>query len=168
MLVVVLLTAAASFPNAGQEVAPTPAPQPESLRFLPPSVLNAKLREPLRRRHRRAASFKLSDDSGKVIVLNLWATWCGPCRLETPALVQLHKEFRSQDLQIVALTTENPRLANGLVRDWIRNFRVPYRVGFVSSEVAWILMQEREVIPQSFVISRSGRIVKRSSGSVQR
>jgi glutathione peroxidase-family protein len=78
--------------------------------------------------------------------------------------VQLDTEFRSQGLQIVALTTEDPKLTSGRVRDWIRQFHVPYKVGFVSTEVVSIMIQGRDVLPQSFVISRSGRITKRFVG----
>src|SRR6266498_6090379 len=75
---------------------------PAPLTVLPASVIDAELKavtgEPI----------KLSNYAGKVLLVNLWATWCGPCRLETPELVKLHKEFRSQGGEVVGLSTENP------------------------------------------------------------
>jgi len=161
-----LLLATSSSSSAGQQASGTPAPstQPEPLRFFPRSVLDAELKAAGRHRHRRRHSFRLSDYSGRVLVVSLWATWCGPCRLETPVLVKLDKQFRSQGVQIVELTTEDLDAAAWQVRRWIRNFGVHYRVGFVTVDVAQTLMQGRDVIPQVFVISRSGRIIKRLIG----
>src|SRR5262250_2813074 len=42
---------------------------------------------------------KLSNYSGKVLFVNLWATWCGPCRMETPELVRLHKEYQAKGVE---------------------------------------------------------------------
>jgi len=96
--------------------------------------------------------------------VNLWATWCKPCRQETPELVKLHKEFRSQGLEVVGLSTENPNTSADAVREFVHDFNVDYRVGWSGQQVAITLMQGRDAIPQSFVISRSGRVVKRFVG----
>lgn len=125
---------------------------------LPASVIDAEL---------KAVSgdpIKLSHYAGKVLLVNLWATWCGPCRLETPELVKLHKEFRSQGVEVVGLSTENPTASAESVREFVQDFKVDYRVGWATAEVAITLMQGRDAIPQSFIISRSGRVVKRFVG----
>jgi glutathione peroxidase-family protein len=131
---------------------------PAPLTVLPASVTDAELKavtgEPI----------KLSNYAGKVLLVNLWATWCGPCRLETPELVKLHKEFRSQGLEVVGLSTENPDTSADQVREFVHNYDVDYRVGWSGQDVAITLMQGRDAIPQSFVISRSGRVVKRFVG----
>jgi thiol-disulfide isomerase/thioredoxin len=134
-----------------------PAP-PAALVKLPETVLDAQLTAA------DGAAFKLADYSGKVLLVNLWATWCGPCRQETPELVKLYKEFKSKGLEVVGLTTENPDTAAALVKDFVRANGVTYRIGWASNEFAWTLMQGRDVIPQSFVIARDGRIVKRFIG----
>ena len=46
-------------------------------------------------------SIKLSNYSGKVLFVNLWATWCGPCRMETPELVKLHKQYQSRGVEFI-------------------------------------------------------------------
>jgi len=107
---------------------------------------------------------KLSSYLGKVLVVNLWATWCGPCRAEIPELVKLHKEFRSQGLEIVGLSTEEPEHSAAKVRAFVSDFEMTYRVGWATNEVALGLMQGRDSIPQSFVISRDGKILKRFVG----
>ena len=136
---------------------PRTAPPPP-VTTLPASVTEAELRA------LTGAPIKLSNYAGKVLLVNLWATWCGPCRLETPELVKLNKEFRSQGLEVIGLSTENPDESAEQVREFVQNYKVDYRVGWSGSQVAIALMQGRDAIPQSFVISRSGRIVKRFVG----
>jgi len=132
----------------------TPAP----ILTLPASITEAELRA------LPGAPIKLSSYAGKVLLVNLWATWCGPCRLETPELVKLHKEFRRQGVELVGLSTENPDASADNVREFVHDYNVDYRVGWATPEVAIALMQGRDAIPQSFVISRNGRVVKRFIG----
>ena len=143
-------------PNRTAPPATNPAPPPVPM--LPASVTEVELRA------LTGSPIKLSNYSGKVLLVNLWATWCGPCRLETPELVKLNKEFRSQGLEVIGLSTENPDDSVEQVREFVQNYKVDYRVGWSGSEVAVALMQGRDAIPQSFVISRTGRIVKRFVG----
>lgn len=136
-----------------------PAPKANTgLVTLPRLVLDAE---------NKAASggpIKLSDYSGKVLLVNLWATWCGPCRSETPALVKLHKEFQSRGVELIGLSTENPAASAQQVADFVREYDVDYQIGWATPEVAQTLMQGRPSIPQSFIIARDGRIIKRFIG----
>ena len=140
--------------SATLEIPAKPAP----LTTLPASVLDAELKTS------RGRSFKLSDYSGKVLVINLWATWCGPCRLETPKLVKLQRQFRAQGVVVVGLSTEDPDNSTSEVRDWVRDFRVNYRIGWSTATVAGTLMNGRDALPQTYVVSGSGRIVRRFVG----
>ena len=65
---------------------------------------------------------------------------------------------------MVGLSTENPDSSAEAVRQFVHDFNVDYRVGWATPEVAITLMQGRDAIPQSFIISRSGRVVKRFVG----
>lgn len=125
---------------------------------LPPNVLQAELKSA------NGNPIKLSDYSGKVLVINLWATWCGPCRSEIPELVRLHQEFQSQGLEIVGLSTENPDTSDQAVREFVKAFNMSYPVGWATQDVASTLMRGNGNIPQSFLIARDGRIVKRFIG----
>jgi peroxiredoxin len=145
--------------NAPRNIAPPPRNAPPSLvTMLPTSVTDAELKAVA------GKPIKISNYSGKVLLVNLWATWCGPCRQETPELVKLHKEFRSQGVEVIGLSTENPESSADLVREFVHDYNVDYRVGWATNEVAIALMQGRDAIPQSFIISRSGRILKRFVG----
>jgi len=84
--------------------------------------------------------------------------------METPELVKLHKEFHSRGVEMVGLSTEDPDNSAQKVRDFVHAFNVDYRVGWATSDVAVTLMQGRDAIPQSFIITRDGRIMKRFIG----
>jgi thiol-disulfide isomerase/thioredoxin len=136
-----------------------PAPvAPGSMVSLTPALLDTELKSI------SPAPIKLSDYAGKVLVVNLWATWCGPCRMEIPELVKFHKEYRAKGLQVVGLSTENPQASAEGVRRFAQEFKMDYPVGWATPELAITLMQGRDAIPQSFVISRDGRILKRFIG----
>jgi peroxiredoxin len=127
---------------------------------LPANVRSARLRTS------GGGTISLDDYSGKVVLVNLWATWCGPCRVETPELVRLHKEFQSQGVEMVGLSTEDPDRSAESVRDFVKAFQVDYHVGWAPSDVAIALMQltGRDAIPQSFIISRDGRVLNKFVG----
>ena len=97
-------------------------------------------------------------------MVNLWATWCGPCRSEIPELVKLYQEFHPKGLEVVGLSTENPDASAQGVQKFVSDFSMNYRVGWATPEVATTLMQQRNAIPQSFVISRDGRVLTRFVG----
>ena len=110
------------------------------------------------------APIKLANYSGKVLLVNLWATWCGPCRMETPELVKLHKEFQGRGVEMIGLSTEDPVASAESVAEFVREYHVDYQIGWATREVALTLMQGHGAIPQSFVIARDGRIVRRFIG----
>jgi len=150
-------TAPAPATTPAAPVRNAPVPQPV-LTTLPANVLESELQA------LNGAPIKLSNYDGKVLLVNLWATWCRPCRVETPELVNLYKENRSRGLEIVGLSTEDPEASAEKVRQFVQDFEVNYRIGWATPEVAITLMQGRESIPQSFVIGRDGRVIKRFVG----
>ena len=155
-------TATTPEPVNANASAPAPAPAvkaaPPALPDLPPAVSVVPLKDA------NGASFKLADFFGKVMVVNLWATWCGPCRREIPELVKLHKEFHSRGVEMIGLSTENPAASAEKVRKFIQDFQIDYRIGWAPVEVGAPLMQGSDAIPQIFVITRDGRILKHFIG----
>ena len=132
-----------------------------------PNTALTTLPRPILEAENKATSggpIKLANYSGKVLLVNLWATWCGPCRMETPELVKLHKEFQSRGVEMIGLSTEDPETSAESVSDFIREYEVDYQIGWATREVAIALMQGRTSIPQSFIIARDGRIVRRFIG----
>jgi cytochrome c-type biogenesis protein len=113
-------------------------------------------------------SLKLSDYDNKVLVLNIWATWCGPCRMEMPDLVKISSEYKSRGVVVLGLATEyNERQGQSYVRDFIRTNGITYKIIWDDGTLDQPLRQAvnaRPTIPQSFVISRDGKIVKHFPG----
>ena len=132
--------------------------RPAALVTLPRPILDAE------NRSTNGGPIKLADYSGKVLLVNLWATWCGPCRMETPELVKLHQEYQSRGVEMVGLSTEDPDASAESVAAFVKAYDVKYHIGWATRDVAIALMQGRTNIPQSFIIARDGRILKRFIG----
>lgn len=131
---------------------------PVNMTALPESVLNRPLKSI------DNSTFRLADFSGKVIVVNLWATWCGPCRREVPDYEKVRKEYAGRDIEFIALTTEDPNVARDRVQKFARDFKFGFRIGWADRETARALMNGRNGIPQTLVIGADGRIVNRWTG----
>jgi thiol-disulfide isomerase/thioredoxin len=113
-------------------------------------------------------SLKLADFKNKVLVVNLWATWCGPCRMEMPDLVKLNNEYKSRGLVVLGVaTTYNERDNLAGVKEFVKAQKVDYKVLWDDGALAEPLKQTvngRNNIPQSFVISRDGKITRHFIG----
>ncbi len=109
-------------------------------------------------------SFRLADYKGKVVVLDLWATWCGPCRLEIPHLVAIGNEYGGRGVEVVGLSTENPQQAAEAVRNFARDFKIDYKLGWANPQVAQLIGFGGGVIPQTLVIGRDGTVVMHHAG----
>jgi thiol-disulfide isomerase/thioredoxin len=102
---------------------------------------------------------KLADYRGKVVIVVLWASWCGPCRMTLSGMVDLQKEFAERDVQVIALTNEDPGKAYADVRRFVTGFPPDYRVGWISTISANQLMSRKDIVPQILVV-RDGVILK--------
>jgi thiol-disulfide isomerase/thioredoxin len=112
-------------------------------------------------------SLKFSDYKGKIVVINLWASWCGPCRVETPELIQMSKDFKAQGVEFVGLTTKGNDPDVEPIKEFVREQQVPYKTVWDDGRFAGPLTQAvraRAVIPQSFVLLRDGSIYKHFEG----
>ena len=113
-------------------------------------------------------SVKLSDYNNKVLVVNIWATWCGPCRQEMPELVRMSSDYKARGLVVLGVATEyNEQRGQAFVKDFVRSNKINYKILWDDGTLAGPLVQSvngRGVIPQSFVISRDGKILKHFSG----
>lgn len=140
------------------ESRPEPSLAPIEGSTLPESLLDRELKSI------DQGSFRLSDFRGKVVVVNIWATWCGPCRREVPEYEKVRKEFAGRPVEFIGLTTEDPSTASEKVRRFARDFNFGFRLGWADRETAHMLMNGRSVIPQTVVISAEGRLVSHWNG----
>jgi thiol-disulfide isomerase/thioredoxin len=102
-----------------------------------------------------------SDFKGKVVVLDFWATWCGPCRAEIPGLVALQKEHSPEGLVIVGASVDEGGAST--VKQFTEKLGVNYPV-VLADEKAQQAFGGIEAIPTTFIIDRAGRIVKKDFG----
>jgi thiol-disulfide isomerase/thioredoxin len=107
---------------------------------------------------------KLADYSGKVLIVDLWATWCGPCKQEIPHLVEIAKEYKDKGVEVIGLTNENPETDAEWVKQFSEAFNINYPIGWADDEMQAGLTRGRNSIPQTFIIGRDGKIVKHFVG----
>ena len=148
-----------------------PAPNGIAPNAAPPVIASVPLADSIRQTKVKTidgGSVKLADFTNKVVVVNLWATWCGPCRMEMPDLVKLNNEYKSRGLVVLGVaTTYNERDNLDGVKEFVKTQKVDYKVLWDDGTLAQPLVQSvngRNNIPQSFVISRDGKITKHFTG----
>ena len=107
---------------------------------------------------------RLSDFKGNIVLLNFWATWCAPCRVEMPDLVKLQNEYQSKGLQIVGVTY--PDYTRAGVRHLARRLKLNYPILLGTGELA-VQYGVSEALPTTIVIDREGQIRARILGILE-
>lgn len=104
----------------------------------------------------------LADYDGKVVLLNVWATWCGPCREEMPSIEKLHREFGPQGLAVVAVSVDDPG-AEERVRNFVAELGLTFEVLHDPNRVT---TRNYQIVafPETFIIARDGTIRKKHVG----
>ena len=108
---------------------------------------------------------KLSDYRGKAVLLNFWATWCGPCKVEMPWFVDLQKKYGNDGLVILGIAmddSETPKIAQ-VASEMGVNYPVLLGTDKVSEAYGNV-----ELLPTSFYIDREGKIVGKGEGLLGR
>ena len=111
--------------------------------------------------------FKLSENRGKVIMLNFWGTWCGPCRREIPDFNKLHAKYQKDGLEIVGVTLTSGSSKNILefMKDWNMEYTVLTDIDNnetqkVTSDYGRAIGKPITGIPTTLIIDQEGYIVK--------
>jgi thiol-disulfide isomerase/thioredoxin len=102
----------------------------------------------------------LAGSHGKVILLNFWATWCGPCRAEIPDLVELQNKYKDR-LQILGLVVDDDD--QDAIKEFVEKFGINYPVAITPDNVR-IQYGGIAALPTSFVLDGEGRIVQKHEG----
>jgi thiol-disulfide isomerase/thioredoxin len=102
---------------------------------------------------------KVADRKGKVLLLNMWATWCGPCRGEMPALVKMQDEHRDKGFEIIGLNTDDGD-SKEMIEDFAKELKLNYTLVWADTEMQNGLLKISNFngIPQSFVVDRDGNL----------
>lgn len=107
-------------------------------------------------------SYELAKLRGKAVILNFWATWCAPCRIETQWLVDLHRQYRARGLQIVGISMDEAS-DDAEVARFVAKYQVPYPILLRGQTIADEYGGIR-YLPQTFFVDHAGRIVKSTRG----
>ena len=105
---------------------------------------------------------QLADHRGQVVILNLWATWCGPCRVEMPGLENLYRRYRSEGLEILAVSLDKGDAGK------VQKFTDEYQLSFpilldTDGEVEGLY--NTFTIPTTYVIDKHGMVVAEVDGA---
>lgn len=105
----------------------------------------------------------IADYKGEVVLLNLWATWCGPCEWEMPGIEALHRDFAPAGLKVVAVAVDDPPFAQR-VREFVARKGLTFEIlhegsGKIENDY------EARGIPATYLIGRDGLIRKRVAGA---
>ena len=104
------------------------------------------------------STFKLEDKKGSVVLVNLWATWCGPCRGEMPHLIEMQDKFRDKSFEIVGLDVDEESVED--INKFAGQMKLNYQLGFSDGAMMkeFLNISKFSGIPQSFLIDREGRL----------
>jgi len=110
-----------------------------------------------------AGRFRLADFRDQFVLLDFWATWCAPCRQETPGLIDLAREYRYKGLAIVGVSMDEG--GQRAVQSFLSEFHVPYPV--LMPDLATPAAPAIEALPTTVLIDRNGRAAKSYVGAVR-
>lgn len=146
-------------PPANPEPEPPPPSRPlaSTLSFLPEKILERKIKSLDNK------TFRLADFHGKVMVINLWASWCGPCRREVPDYERVRKEYAGQNVEFIGLTVDDTADAMKVNR-FVRETGFAFLLGWADDDLAGVLMNGRRAIPQTIVIDTNGAVISHWTG----
>jgi cytochrome c biogenesis protein CcmG/thiol:disulfide interchange protein DsbE len=110
----------------------------------------------------------LADYKGKAVLVNFWATWCAPCKIETPWLVELRDQYASQGFEVLGISTEGDGVGKDDMAAWnkdkaaiakeVDRFKMPYPVLINGDSIADAYGGLDE-LPMSFFVDRTGKVI---------
>ena len=106
--------------------------------------------------------WSLSEQRGKLVLLNFWATWCAPCRTEIPILVQLADKYQNEDLRIAGVSVDSANIET--IRRFIGEFKINYPILLTVPDS---LLSEQKAVPMSLLINEKGVLAKKYVGAVE-
>jgi peroxiredoxin len=108
---------------------------------------------------------KLAAYKGQVVLLNFWATWCGPCEVEIPWFIEFEQKYKNRDFAVLGVSFDDDGWVS--VRPYMTTHKINYRVMIGSDQLSQ-LYGGVDSLPTSFIIDRSGRIAAVHVGLVDK
>jgi peroxiredoxin len=107
----------------------------------------------------------MADYRGDVVLLNIWATWCGPCRIEMPEIQALYSNFGPEGFRVVAVSIDNSGMEHA-IRGFVRDYGLTFDILYDPSGDIQRIYQSSGV-PETFIIGRDGVIRKKVIGAIR-
>jgi thiol-disulfide isomerase/thioredoxin len=105
--------------------------------------------------------WSLHENRGRVVLLNFWATWCEPCRTETPMLVKLADEFEERGLRVAGVALDKDGV--GIIKKFVAEYKIDYPVLL---PVPGSRLSEIDPVPTTLLIDAEGRLAKKYVGAM--
>jgi cytochrome c biogenesis protein CcmG/thiol:disulfide interchange protein DsbE len=138
-----------------------------------PSPLNGKMAPAFALEDLSGKKVSLAGYRGKAVLVNFWATWCGPCKVETPWLVELRNKYAAQGFEILGVDTEADDLKPSDTAGWAKNkaavgkfveqMKMPYPV-LINGDSISDAYGGLDDLPVSFFVNRKGTVVAEQVG----
>jgi peroxiredoxin len=112
------------------------------------------------------SSYTLSKMDGKVVLINFWATWCGPCRMEIPEFNELYKSYHEKGLEILGISVSDNKKQ---LKNFTKSFAVDYPLLYGSARDMNNIMKDYGgvyAVPSSFLIGKEGSIIWSYPGAI--
>ena len=109
----------------------------------------------------KGKKWDLKDLKGKVIFLNFWATWCGPCKEEMPSMEELYQQFKSKDFIFLTISVDYEK--KEIVKEFIEKHRYTFPV-LLDPECATLDIFQVKGIPTTFLIDKKGIMIGKATG----
>ena len=102
-------------------------------------------------------SFKIEDKKGKVVLINLWATWCGPCRAEMPELIAMQDKYKDKNFEVLGLNVDEESVE--AIKSFSEQMKLNYFLGYADNKLVseFVKLSKQQGIPQSVLINREGQ-----------
>jgi cytochrome c biogenesis protein CcmG/thiol:disulfide interchange protein DsbE len=107
--------------------------------------------------------FRLADYRGQIVVLNFWASWCGPCHHEAPDLQRIHELYHDEGVVLIGITYTEASQQDSI--DFIEQYQLTYANG---PDIGAVIAEDYQItgVPETFVIDRDGTLAKYYPGTV--
>ncbi len=104
---------------------------------------------------------RLSDYKGKVVFLNIWATWCAPCREEMPSMEKLYRELKDDDFEILAVSVDDK--GAGVVAPFAKKYNLTFPI-LLDQDGKTGRLYNTTGVPETFIIDKNGVIISKVIG----
>jgi len=109
-------------------------------------------------------TLKLADYKGKVVVVNLWATWCNPCRREIPDFIEIQKDYAGRGVEVLGVTSVDERNTEESIKEFVKEFKINYKIVKVETDDWASFLAPGYNIPQTYVLGQDGRLLRKFVG----